>query len=168
MGGRRVIIVGEVYDPSLGIWGGPGPEQPPGGGGAPGYPAHPWVPPGGSPEHPWVPPSSGSPPGIWGPPGPWPTPPIYIPPGAIGGDPPRPTHPIYLPVYPAHPIVLPPPGEGGGGPEEPVLPPPTEGKMWVVVAIPEVGYKVVQVKVPPGYNPPPGANVPTPQGGRRR
>jgi hypothetical protein len=131
------------------------------------YPAHPIViPPGsigeGVPEHPIY-----LPPVISGPPGPWPTPPIYIPPGGLGGDPPKPAHPIWLPTYPAHPIVIP-PDEGGG-----VLPPPEEGKMYVVLGIPGVGWKVAQVPIPgPGYNPPSGGAVPTPQtesgGGRRR
>jgi hypothetical protein len=120
------------------------------------YPAHPIVIPpeevGGTPEHPIVLP----PLGIWGGP--------IIPPGAIDpGPPPKPSHPIYLPVYPAHPIVLPP--EGGGG-EPPNIPPPDEGHMYIVVAIPGVGYKVAQIPIPPGYNPPPGGSVPTPQ--RRR
>jgi len=44
---------------------------------------------------------------------------VIIPPGSIGGSPPLPTHPIYLPVYPAHPIELP--------PEEPADP----GFIWV-------------------------------------
>lgn len=72
-----------------------------------------WITPvdtGAHPEHPIVIPP-GTPPGIWG--GgnePFPTPPIWIeiPPGVGGGDPPKPSHPIWWPIYPAHPIVIPP------------------------------------------------------------
>lgn len=70
------------------------------------------------PEHPIVLPEP--PLGIWG--GgnePFPTPPIYIqiPPGIIEGPPPRPAHPIWLPVFPAHPIVIPP---GSINPDPPI------------------------------------------------
>jgi hypothetical protein len=92
MAGKRVVIIGEVYDPSLGIWGGPGPEQPqpPGIWPSPGYPAHPIAP-------------GGPPPGVWPGPG-YPAHPI-----APGGPPPG----IWpSPGYPAHPIAPggPPPG----------------------------------------------------------
>jgi hypothetical protein len=89
------------------IWGGgPGARPPiaPPGGGAPGYPSHPWVPPTGVPEHPIV------------------LPPDTVPP--VG--PPVPTHPIegvsygyaliYIPgqgmkwvAFPVHPDQAPPP-----------------------------------------------------------
>jgi hypothetical protein len=44
-------------------------------------------------------------------------------------------------------------------PPQPVPP----DKMVIVVFVPDVGYKVLVVPKPPGYNPPPGASVPTPQ-----
>ena len=114
MPGRPVVIIGEVYDPSLGIGGGPmppGPGQPPGVWPPVGvvtppiyYPPEIWPP---------RPPSAGQPPGIWG--GgnvPMPTPPIYLPPATIPGVP---AHPIYIPPsiwpspgVPTHPIVIPP------------------------------------------------------------
>ena len=70
------------------------------------------------PEHPIVypPMQPPQPPlGIWGPNDPRPTPPIYIPimPPPTEGQP-HPEHPIYIPVYPSHPIVIPP----GTSPEE--------------------------------------------------
>jgi hypothetical protein len=141
MGARRVVIDGvflphdkmhppiagtldgNMYDPGLGVGGGPvyppegggesppgiwGPTDPrptppiyfpPGGGGGGG--------PGGRPEHP----IAGPPDHIWGPTDPRPTPPIYLPPGTIPGFP---SHPIVIPPgepgEPTHPIVLPPPG----------------------------------------------------------
>jgi len=97
---------------------------------SPGRPAHPIA---GPPE--WggdtgTPPVGGypslpAPPlGIWG--GgnvPMPTPPIYItiPPGVIEGEPPRPAHPIWLPVFPAHPIVIPPGAIAPGVPTHPIV-----------------------------------------------
>jgi hypothetical protein len=70
-------------------------DEAPGTPGAPGVPTHPIY----------------YPPVISGGPGalpPWVMPPIYVvvPPGSIDGT--HPEHPIYLPVYPAHPIVIPP------------------------------------------------------------
>lgn len=66
--------------------------------------------------------------GIWGGANePFPTPPIYIeiPPGSVDGE--HPEHPIFLPVYPAHPIVIPPGAVDPGPPLKPahpiVLPP---------------------------------------------
>ena len=102
MPGKKVVIVGEVYDPTL----------------VPGLP----LPPDGT-----TPPQ---PPGIWGPPGPWPTPPIFIPPGSTGDGPNVPAHPIVLPPpgsgnVPAHPIVLPPvPPVAPGFPAHPIVIPP--------------------------------------------
>lgn len=135
MPGKRVIIIGEVYDADLGIGGGPilPSPQPP----QPGYPSHPWVPPGGSPSHPWVPPG-GSPTHPWVPPPPYPDqglppypdqglpgqPPGFWggvrppwvdntlpggggrPPGYWGPNDPRPTPPIFIP--PNAPPVDPP------------------------------------------------------------
>lgn len=80
---------------------------------------------GARPEHPIVIPEP--PLGIWG--GgnePFPTPPIYIqiPPGVIPGHPPRPVHPIWLPVFPAHPIVIPPGSIAPGVPTHPIVLPP--------------------------------------------
>jgi len=65
---------------------------------------------------------------IWGPPSPMPTPPIYIqiPPGVIGGTPPLPAHPIWLPVWPSHPIVIPPDAIGPGVPTHPIVIPPID------------------------------------------
>lgn len=153
----------------------------------PGVPTHPIVLPPPAPAHPIViPPDSISdgvpehpivlpPPGIWG--GPWLPPYVDIgPPGPqpIPGWPPVAMPPIYnpgtpgsppgiwggpwFPPEPTHPIVLPP---------DTVIPPPEAGKMYVIIAVPGVGVKVVQIPVPPGYNPPPGGAVPTPQQGRR-
>jgi hypothetical protein len=121
MPGRPVVIVGEVYDPSLGIGGGP--VYPPIGGGAPGYPAHPIVQP---------------PLGIWGgAPLPWPTPPIYYPPGG-GGQPGYPAHPIA--PTPGHPIVLPPGTIPGLKPEHPIyIPPPTPGVPTHPIVLPPPG-----------------------------
>lgn len=83
----------------------------------PGVPTHPiYIPPGspGVPTHPIY-----NPPGIWGPTDPRPSHPIVIiPPGAIDGA--HPEHPIYLPVYPSHPIELP-----------PEQPPADPGFQWV-------------------------------------
>jgi hypothetical protein len=75
-----------------------------GGGGAPGYPSHPWVPPPGSPTHPWVPPG-GSPSHPWVPPSGTPEHPWVRPPGS-------PTHPIPPGYWGGAPIGG---GEGGGG-----------------------------------------------------
>jgi hypothetical protein len=99
MAGKKIVIVGEVYDPTLGIGGGP------------------IIPPEGGAEPPL---------GIWGPTDPRPTPPIYIPvpPPPESGL--SPEHPIFIPVYPAHPIVIPvppqPPSGGGEHPEHPIPP----------------------------------------------
>jgi hypothetical protein len=166
MAGKKVVIVGEVYDPTLGVGGGPimpgepplgiwGPPSgfptppiyipvpPPPESGLkpehpiyiPVYPSHPIVipaPP--HPEHPippvvW-PPMPGKPPeGIWGPTDPRPTPPIYIPitpPESPG----KPTHPIFFPVYPSHPIVLPPDEEIPDLPPDMVNPPTGLPGFW--------------------------------------
>ena len=139
MPGRQVVIIGEVYDPTLsagmplppgsppGIWGGapiPWPTPPiyypPSAPVDPGYgiPGPPYPP---HPAHPIVP---GSPPGIWGGP---------IKPGdpSWEGQPGQPAHPIVIPpVYPAHPIVIPPgpdqpPPDGNGDhPAHPIVIPP--------------------------------------------
>lgn len=83
---------------------------PPPGGGAPGYPTHPWVPPWG-PTHPIAP--GGPPPGIWGG-----RPPEYVDIGGPGPQPPPgyPTHPWVPPYGPSHPIYYPPLGIWGGRP----------------------------------------------------
>lgn len=109
----------------------------PPGGGQPGYPTHPWVPPYG-PSHPIAP--GGPPPGYWGG-----RPPEYVDIGGPRPQPPqggRPSHPIYFPpriwggggvgdyidaggpgpqpggpVYPSHPIYYPPRYWGGRPPE---------------------------------------------------
>jgi hypothetical protein len=178
MAGKKVVIVGEVYDPELGIGGGPIipsvpgkppgiwgggnepfptppiyiPVPPPSGGGPddphpehpiyiPVYPAHPIVipippkpPSDAHPEHPIVYPPVVWPPlpplGIWGPTDPRPTPPIYIPAPTppTGGE--KPEHPIYIPVYPAHPIVLPPDGEKPEPPPGMVNPPTGARGFW--------------------------------------
>jgi hypothetical protein len=115
MPGRPVVIVGEVYDPSLGVGGGP--VYPPSGG-QPGYPTHPIYLPG-YPAHPIPPVIWPTPPGGGGQPGypthpiaPTPGHPIVLPPGTIPGL--KPEHPIYIPPpvpgVPTHPIVIPPPG----------------------------------------------------------
>ena len=96
--------------------------------------------------------------------------------------PPAPAHPIVIPPdsigpgVPSHPIVLPTPPLGiwGGAPipvptppiylpPDTTIPPPDPNKMYVILAVPGIGYKIVQVPIPPGYNPPPGGSVPTPQ-----
>jgi hypothetical protein len=95
----------------LGFWGGsppPYPDQglPPSGVGI-------WP----SPGHP----DQGLPPsgvGVWPSPGRPAHPIVIVPPGAIDGT--HPEHPIYLPVYPAHPIELP-----------PTEPPPSAEFVWV-------------------------------------
>jgi len=145
MAGRPVVIIGEMYDPSLsvgyplppplGIWGGP-----------PLHPAHP-IAPGGPPLGIWggaplpvpTPPiyyPPAQPPGIWGgAPLPVPTPPIHYPPAQPPGVV---TPPIYYPPSiwgptdprPTHPIAPggPPPGIWGGGgvpmPTPPIYLPP--------------------------------------------
>jgi hypothetical protein len=131
MAGRKVLILGEVYDLGLeigggpiypppggrppGIWGGAppnyvdigGPPPQPGVWPGPGYPAHP-IAPGGPPPYP----SHPIPPTVW------PTPPGGAPPGVWGGaNQPFPTPPIAPggpPSFPAHPIppVVWPPGPG--------------------------------------------------------
>jgi hypothetical protein len=134
------------------------PVPPPGGNGdahpehpiyIPVFPAHPIVipippdpPTDAHPEHPIVyppvvwpplppkPPEGGSPPGIWGPTDPRPTPPIYIPAPQPPGEPGVPTHPIYFPVYPAHPIVLPPDGEKPQPPPGMINPPSGLPGFW--------------------------------------
>ena len=72
--------------------------------------------------------------GIWGPTDPRPTPPIYIPapepPPEGGGEPGEPTHPIYLPVYPAHPIVLPPDVDRPKPPPDMINPPSGARGFW--------------------------------------
>jgi hypothetical protein len=157
MAGRKIIIVGEVYDADLHVGGGPMPGGPGGpplgtwGGDAPwpGYATPPIAP-------------GGRPPGIWGGPGslpPWVMPPIAPggpggpPLGTWGGDSPWPgyaTPPIAPggpgarpPGYPTHPIVLPPgiwpnPPEGTAPiPEHPIVIPPPAG-----VTGPQVEIKV--------------------------
>lgn len=139
MAGKKVVIVGEVYDPTLtpglplpepplGIWGPTDPRPtppiyipapvPPDSGLKPEHPIYIPV----FPTHPIVlplPPEEGGepkPPYIW-PPVIWGGP--IIPPGVPG----VPTHPIYIPVYPSHPIVLPPEGEtppSDAHPEHPI------------------------------------------------
>ena len=156
MPGRQVVIVGEVYDPTLSA-GWPPVAMPPI----------------------YLPPGSGGgekPPGIWG--GlPWPTPPIYYPPanppGIWGGAPiPWPTPPIYYPPpAPAHPIVIPiPPGEkppdpgNGLSPEHPIVIPPPAGpsggdKVLVYAYIPGHGgcwFLVEAPAQPPVAGPKPG------------
>jgi hypothetical protein len=75
----------------------------------------------GEPAHPIAP--GGEPPEIWPSPGHPEHPIVIIPPDSIA--PGVPAHPIYIPVYPMHPIVIPPGWLGGGKPEHPiVLPPP--------------------------------------------
>ena len=137
---RAVVIIGEVYDPTLSIGGGP---MPPG--------------------------SGASPPGIWGPPGPWPTPPfhpggqppapahpIVIPPGTPGVPPGSPAFPIWGP-----PGISFPPGEGyppvAGHPLPPgeTAPDPIENWAAVPVWTAENGWGVVIV--PTGDQP-----IPTP------
>jgi hypothetical protein len=152
----RVVIVGEMYNADLSIWGGPGPVQPPsggppgiwGGGNVP-MPTPP-IAPGGPP--PWVshpippvvwpnPPGQGpgNPPGFWGgtPPnyidigGPGQQPPSGSPPGIWGGaNQPFPTPPIFIP--PGMPPATPPEG-------------PIDWKTawspqtgWIVVGVPNV------------------------------
>lgn len=135
---------------------GSGASQPPvGGGGQPGYPVHPWVPPYG-PSHPIAP--GGPPPGIWGPignypdagfPGPqpggpvYPSQPIYRPDLGIWGgpyyppviwDPSRPTNPIVNPGDPNNPGA----GQGEGN-QQPKIEwktawSPSTG--WIVVGVP--------------------------------
>jgi hypothetical protein len=76
-------------------------------------------------------------------------PPIYYPPSGSGrppgiwggGNEPFPTPPIHLP--PEYPIP--------------------EGKVAILVWTPDDGFQVKVIEKPPGYNPPPGAAVPTPQ-----
>jgi len=113
MAGRPVVIIGELYDPSLSIGGGPLPGGPPlgtWGGVAPPYPAHP-IAPGGPPLGTWggvAPPYPAHPIAPGGPSGPPPWG-IQLPPlGTWGG---------VAPPYPAHPIAPggPPPGTWGGG-----------------------------------------------------
>lgn len=48
----------------------------------------------------------------------YPSHPIVIPPGAIDGT--HPEQPIYLPIYPSHPIVIPPGAIDGTHPEHPI------------------------------------------------
>ena len=146
MPGRQVVIIGEVYDPTLsagmplppgggsgsppGIWGGlPWPTPPiyyP----PPVHPAHPIVPPGG------YPPSGGggNPPGIWGG-GPHPAPPIYYPgqPPAGGGSPPG--------IWGGPPAYV-----DIGGP----LPQPIPG--WPPVAMPPIYYPPDSEQPPSGGN----------------
>jgi len=155
-----VAIVGNAWDPSLEIGGGP--VYPPAGGGEP-------------------------PLGIWGPTDPRPTPPIYWPgypnwptqpPGGGGGQPGVPTFPIWgppgsnfpdKPGYPpvaGHPLPpipvppeapnLPPPGSppvmiGGNQPVNPIAPPPA-----IIVNYPGVG--LVLVPLPSGG----GGSAPVP------
>jgi len=104
-----------------------------------GVPAHPiyWPPPG-IPTHPIAPG------------GEVPTHPI-----APGGQPGTPAHPIYIPVYPAHPIELPPD----------TLPPDMTLEPSHPIYIPVYPAHPIAPGGGPGlgYNPPPGSAVPTPQ-----
>jgi hypothetical protein len=52
-----------------------------------------------------------------------------------------PTHPIYLPVYPGHPIVIPPGSLGDGKPEHPIYLPPG---IW-----PSPGHPAHPIVIPP-------------------
>lgn len=88
-GPPRPFVANGVTEP-LTIWGGPPP-----------YPDHGLPGDQPRPEHPIF-----YPPGIWPSPGHPAHPIVIVPPGAIDGA--HPEHPIYLPVYPAHPIELPP------------------------------------------------------------
>jgi hypothetical protein len=108
MAGVPVIIVGELTYQGLQVGGGPMP----GGGGAPGYPTHPWVPPYG-PSHPIAP--GGPPPQIWGPIGNYPDA------GFPGPQPGGPTYPSTGPGFPTNPIAEPPWGWGGKPPQRPPL-----------------------------------------------
>lgn len=185
MAGVPVVIRGRMYRSDRHVGGGPiyPPEE---GGGPPGdahpehpivlppeeppYPAHPIVIPPGfidgvHPEHPIVIPPPLT---IWGPNDPRPTPPIVIPPEVFPPDA-RPEHPIvipppdliiwggpYDPPHPAHPIELPPDGEGG------VDPKPMENWDVKTYWTPEGGWAVALV--PSESNP----GVPTPSGARRK
>lgn len=114
----------------LGIWSGPimpGPPVDPGYGVPIERPSHPiYYPPGSlpHPEHPIV----------------------IIPPGAIDGA--HPEHPIYLPVYPAHPIELP--------PEQPADP----GFQWVYTD--QYGWVMDPVGGGKPRPLPPGGSTPSP------
>lgn len=101
-----------------------------------------------------------------------PTHPIVLPPES-GLEP---THPIALPdPHPEHPIVLPPngiwpsPPEGSVLPEHPIAPGGEGPHPEHPIVIPPEGpgdfYPSHPIVIPPegGYNPPPGASVPTPQ-----
>jgi hypothetical protein len=177
MAGRKVVFVGELYDPTLSIGGGPiMPGEPPGIWPSPGHPAHP-IAPGGRPPGIW----GGAPPyvDIGGPgPQPVPTPPIYIPPGFVDGKPEHPiyfppgvwvptfpTQPIYLPdpgpgvpVLPAHPIVIPPGAIDGEHPEHPIVivPPGIWGGAPIPVPTPPIHYPPPGEEKPPGIWPSPG------------
>lgn len=137
---QHVVLIGDASLTGLGIGGGPMPPGS-GGGGSPGYPAHPWVPPfGGDPGY-------GAPPnwGTWGgagQPGPFP------PQGA------RPEHPIYYPPN-VPPVLTPPTPPNPGDPVTPV-PPPAGSQGWPVAAIVPPPYIVVNY---PGVGP---VTVPAP------
>ena len=160
---------------------------PPGSGSPPsGSPPGIWGPPGPWPTPPiHLPPTGGgSPPGIWGgAPIPWPTPPIHYPP-SIWPSPGHPEHPIYYPPgiwgptdpRPGWGLPGQPPGIWGppsGLPTPPIVIPPEglppdiaipDGKALVVVYVPGQGHQAFLIPAPgPGYNPPSGGAVPTPQ-----
>ena len=148
-------IVGNAWDPSLDVGGGPiGPPPgvwPPAGVVSPPiyYPPEVWPPrppgQGGVPTPPiyyppeiWPrPPGQGGPPGIWGPTDPRPTPPIYwpgypdLPPGP-DGKPPEPPQP----GDPTTPV--PPPAGSPGWPTQGIAPPP-----FIVVNYPGIGPVIV-------------------------
>lgn len=184
MPGRPIVIIGEYYDPTLSIGGGP--IYPPSGGGSP-----PGIWGGGNvpmptPPIPIYPGGTPNPPGIWG--GgnvPMPTPPIPIYPGGSptppgiwgGGNVPMPTPPI--PIYPGGtpnppgiwgggnvPMPTPPiyipiePGGGQGQPSQPINEPPTDSPYWQLVYIPQMGGWVWAVVPPPGWKPGQGGQQP--------
>jgi len=95
--------------------------------------------------------------GLWGPNDPRPTPPIYIPapePPGGGGEP---AHPIYIPVYPEHPIVLPPDGGTPKPPPDMISPPTGAPGFW--------GYSMYYESYV--FVPYAGSGVPEVPGGRR-
>ena len=164
MPGRPIVIVGEYYDPTLSIGGGPiiPTPQPP----SPGVPTHPiFYPPGiwgpTDPRPGWGLPGGGGSPGV-------PTHPIFYPPGIWGPTDPRPGWgPVgpqpgpWPPLFPTPPIYIPiqPPGGGGGGggsgnenPSQPISEPPTDNPYWQQVFLPNTGW-VWAIVPPPHWQP---------------